>query len=166
VENYVSAEAFIDVLDNLQKKVREEEASEAGTVSQSLLVQLASVNQPFVEHCRRLQWYALDFAVRWMCKYVLRDEYQKDPEAAQQKALDTGNAFLRSGYFSHGQMLTAKDLRRRPEMHLKIEELGKDDPTWRLIWQVHCACEVLFSLPVGSNVSKLFESSRTTFPIY
>lgn len=166
VEHYISAQTFVDILDNLEYRIQEQEKQGQGVVSQALLVQLASLNKPFVEHCRRLQWYALDFAARWMSKYVLRDEYAKDAKAAQDRAIATGRAFLQSGVFSHGQMLTAKDLKNRPDIHIKINELTRDDPVWRLIWQIQCACEVLFSMPAGQNISKLFESARTTFPIY
>ncbi len=166
VEHFVSAQTFVDILDRLEYRIREEEKQGQGIVSQSLMVQLASLNKPFVEHCRRLQLYALDFAIRWMCKYVLRDEYAKDAKAAQDRALATGRAFLQSGMFSHGQMLTAKDLKARADIHIRMNALERDDPVWRTIWQLHCACEVLFGMPAGQNISKLFESARTTFPIY
>jgi len=97
---------------------------------------------------------------------MLRDEYAKDAKAAEEKAFATGQAFLQSGIFSHGQMLTAKDLRKRQDIHIKISELTRDDPVWRLIWQIHCACDVLFGMPAGQGISKLFESGTTTFPIY
>jgi hypothetical protein len=162
VENFVSAAAFVDVLDDLDQRIRKEESTGSGPVSQSLLVQLAAINRPFVEHCRRLQLYAIDFAVRWMKRYALRDE---PPEDAQNNAILTANELLQSGTFSHGQMLTAKDLRRNPQIHLKITELEKSDPLWQLIWKVYCASEVLFNMGIGSNLSKLFESQRTTFPV-
>ena len=163
VENYISAQTYVDVLEDLQHRIREEEKS--GAVSQSLLVQLASLNLPFVEHCQRLQMYATDFSVRWMCRYTLHDEHEAGPEGAKEKALKTANALLKRGFFSHTQMLTARDLKGEPGIHLKITELNNDDPAWRLIWQLHCACEVVF-ITQGSNLSKLFESSKTTFPVY
>jgi len=166
VENYVSAQIFVDMLDSLERRIREDEKANNGVVSQALLVQLATLNKPFVEHCRRLQWYALDFAQRWMCKYVLREEYEKDAKAAQAIAFKTGQAFLHSGTFSHGQMLTAKDVKAHKDMHIKVEELERDDPIWRTIWQIHCACDVLFGMPAGQNISKLFETAETTFPVY
>ncbi len=144
VEHYVSAQVFVDLLDGLERKIRDEEQDNQGVVSQALLVQLASLNKPFVEHCRRLQWYALDFAQRWMCRYVLREAHQKDADAAKERAFQTGQAFLHSGVFSHGQMLTAGDLKAQGNIHIKINELGRDDPVWRLIWQIHCVCDVLF----------------------
>lgn len=166
VENYVSAQIFVDMLDDLDRRIREEEKANNGVVSQALLVQLATLNKPFVEHCRRMQWYALDFAGRWMCRYVLRDEFRQDAKAAQQLAVATGHAFLQRGIFSHGQMLTAADLKAQPDIHIKINELGRDDAVWRLIWRIHCACDVLFGMPIGQTISKLFESAKTTFPIY
>ena len=108
--------------DDLDRRIREEEQANNGVVSQALLVQLATLNKPFVEHCRRLQWYALDFAQRWMCKYVLRDQHEKDAKAAQALAVETGQAFLHSGVFSHGQMLTAADLKAQNNIHIKITE--------------------------------------------
>lgn len=166
VEHYVSAQTFVDLLDSLEKRIRKEEAEGAGVVSQALLVQLAVLNKPFVEHCRRLQLYAIDFGVRWMCKYVLARDYAQDPEAAKRKAEATADALLRSGAFSHGQMLTAKDLMNRSDICLKITNLQQTDKIWRTIWQIHCACDVLFGMPAGQNLSKLFESANTTFPIY
>lgn len=165
VENYISAQVFVDMLDNLESRISEAE-DKGEAVSQALLVQLASLNKPFVEHCRRLQLYALDFAQRWMCRYVLRAEYQKNKKAAREKAVSTGQAFLHSGVFSHGQMLTAADLKAQNNIDIKINELGRDDAVWRLIWQIHCACDVLFGMPIGQNISKLFESAETTFPVY
>lgn len=166
VEHYVSAQIFVDMLDNLEKEIRKEEKENNGVVSQALLVQLATLNKPLVEHCRRAQWYALDFARRWMCKHILSAEHAKDSDSARGLAIKTGNAFLHSGLFSHGQMLTAADLKAQPDIHIKINELGGDDPVWGLIWRIHCACDVLFGLPAGQNISKLFESAETTFPIY
>lgn len=165
VENYISAQVFVDMLDNLESRISEAE-NKGEAVSQALLVQLASLNKPFVEHCRRLQLYALDFARRWMCRYVLRADYQKNKKAARAKAVATGQAFLHSGAFSHGQMLTAADLKAQDDIHIKINELGRDDGVWSLIWQIHCACDVLFGMPMGQNISKLFESAETTFPVY
>ena len=165
VENYVSAQIFVDMLDDLENRINDAE-TKGQAVSQALLVQLASLNKPFVEHCRRLQWYALDFAQRWMCKYVLREQYEKDAEAAGQLAVATGQAFLHRGAFSHGQMLTAADLKNQDNIHITINELGRDDAAWSLIWQIHCACDVLFGMPIGQNISKLFESAETTFPVY
>ena len=63
-------------------------------------------------------------------------------------------------------MLTAGDLKAQSNIHIKINELAGDDPVWRLIWQIHCACDVLFGLPTGQGISKLFESAETTFPVY
>lgn len=166
VENYVSAQVYVDMLDDLERRIRDEETANQGVVSQALLVQLASVNKPFVEHCRRAQMYALDFAVRWMCQIVLRSQYKINAEAARKLAIDTGRAFSRSGAFSHGQMLTAKDVKAHKDMHIKVKELERDDPIWRAIWQIHCACDVLFGMPAGQTISKLFESAETTFPVY
>ena len=166
VENYISAQIYVDMLDNLEDRICKQEADNQGVVSQALLVQLASLNKPFVEHCRRLQWYALDFAQRWMCKYVLRNQYEKDAKAAEALAVETGQAFLHSGAFSHGQMLTAKDVIAHEHMHIKVQELERDDPIWCAIWQIHCACDVLFGMPAGLAISKLFESAETTFPLY
>jgi hypothetical protein len=165
VENFVSAQVFVDMLTNLEARISDAE-SKGQAVSQALLVQLASLNKPFVEHCRRLQWYALDFAQRWMCKYVLRELYLKDAKAAQAHAVATGEAFLHSGVFSHGQMLTAADLKEQDNIHIKINELDRDNAVWRAIWKIHCACDVLFGMPAGQTISKLFESAETTFPVY
>ena len=165
VEQYISAQNYVDLLDGLEARIRQEEQA-GGGVSQSLLVQLASINKPFVEHCRRAQWYALNFAERWMCKHVLRQVHEKDRKGAQEMAIKTGQAFLRSGAFSHGQMLTARDVKAQPDIHIKVNELKREDGVWRAIWQIHCACDVLFAMPIGQNISKLFESARTSFPIY
>lgn len=101
-----------------------------------------------------------------MCRYVLREQYEKDGKAARELAVATGQAFLHSGAFSHGQMLTAADLKAQDNIHIKINELDRDDAVWCLIWQIHCACDVLFGMPVGQNISKLFEAAETTFPVY
>jgi len=166
VENYVSAQVFVDMLENLEKRIREEEQSGQGVVSQSLLVQLASLNKPFVEHCKRQQDYARWFAVKWMLRFPLRDLHGRDRDEALERALKTADQLLLSGQFSHGEMLTASDLKTMPGIHLVIKELQREDPTWQAIWQVHCACDVLFGMPVGQAISKLFESAVTTFPVY
>ena len=101
-----------------------------------------------------------------MCKYALREEHQEDADQASRLALQTGQALLYSGAFSHGQMLTARDLKARDDIHLKITELKREDPVWRTIWQIHCACDVLFVMPAGQNISKLFESGHNTLPVY
>jgi hypothetical protein len=165
VEHYISAQVYVDTLRVLEDQIRKEEAA-GGCASQALLVKLASLNKPFVEHCQRLQLYAMDFAVRWMTKTVLRPEQERDPEKARKLALATAGVFLRSGAYSHGQMLTAKDLARHPDIHIKIKELDGSDASWQTVWQLHCACDVLFGLPAGQGLSKLFESRHTTLPIY
>jgi hypothetical protein len=63
-------------------------------------------------------------------------------------------------------MLTAADLKEQDNIHIKINELDRDNAVWRAIWKIHCACDVLFGMPAGQTISKLFESAETTFPVY
>ncbi len=162
VRHYISAQNFIDVRDDLVKRIQDAERT-GQTPSQAWLVQLASLNKPFILHCQRQQAYVIDFAKRWLPKHMLRG---LPPAEALKKAEETAKNLLSRGAFSHGQMIPARDIKPENGLHLRVDELPRDTETWKTLWHLYSCCDVLFNIPAGQNISKLFESAVESIPVY
>ncbi len=86
----------------------------------------------------------------------------KRPYRGLHKAL----TYLASGAFSHGQMIPARDIKPENGLHLRVDELPRDTETWKTLWHLYSCCDVLFNIPAGQNISKLFESAVESIPVH
>jgi hypothetical protein len=156
---FISAQSFIDSRDDLVRLVTEARKNNKDPLP--YLQQLSAIDIAFVNHCQKLMDFAVDMGIKWLSKFMLKDE-----ENAEEKAKNTANTLRSvSKYLLHGRMINADELIKHPDIHLKVKKLEKDDPLWKLIWELYVRCEIYLNMAGDGSKVKLIESAERSINI-
>jgi hypothetical protein len=105
--------------------------------------------------------FAVDMGIKWLSKYMLKAETN-----AEEKAKNTANTLRSvSKYLLHGRMINADELQRNPDIHLKVKKLEKDNPLWKLIWELYVRCEIFLNMAGDGPKVKIIESADRSITI-
>jgi hypothetical protein len=156
---FISAQSFIDSRDDLVRLVTEARKNNKDPLP--YLQHLSASDIALVNHCQKLMDFAVDMGIKWLSKFMLKDE-----ENAKEKAKNTANTLRSvSKYLLHGRMINADELIKHPDIHLKVKKLEKDDPLWKLIWELYVRCEIYLNMAGDGPKVKLIESAERTINI-
>lgn len=149
---HVSAISVIRARDNLIQKIEEERESNKNYAG--YFQQLSLIDPVFVEECIRGINFAIDFVMKWLPAYMLKD-VDKREEIAKTIATNLAQLSPQDDRFTHGRMIGAQEARK---MGLKIDYLKKDDSLWNILWEIYLRSEVFLMLnnTKERNITKLF----------
>jgi len=148
----ISAQSFIDARQRLLDEFYE--VSNAGKDARGVLQQLALLEPAFVDHCEKLMAFSRDVGRKFLRKYMFRDV---TPKRRQRQVIDRILKALSSveHYKVHGRLINGHDAKH--DLQLRVRLLGKDDETWKRLWQYYVRVEALLG---RLRVAKLIESAQ------
>jgi len=163
----ISALSIVDARDQLLNKL--EEASKEGKSAEPYLVQLATLNVPFLEECNNWIKFSQELAVRWLSQYMLKRKHTQqlntgvitERELEKEAKSVTDKLTSRKEFFAHGKLIGAK---KAQEIGLVVEELGPSDELWQKVWEYYCRVEVGVLTPKTSPArlinTKIIETTK------
>jgi ClpP class serine protease len=138
----IPARSFIDGLDMIRKKVKED-----GDPVQMYLPMLSQIRPEVLAICQRAIDDARAFAEKWLKKCMLRDDHKQAEAVAEM--LSTGAA-----YKSHGKVIDFNEA--KSVLRLNVERIDEKSELWSDIWELYCRS--LHQLQQSRGAAKLFES--------
>ena len=139
------ARSFIDGLENIRTKIRDE-----GDPVNMYVPMLSKIRPELIAICQSAIEDSKNFAAKWLKQYMLKDDHKQADKVA--KWLSEGKE-----YKSHGKVIDcaeAKDV-----LKLKAEEINKDSQLWDEIWELY-ARSVQHLQQTGA--AKLFENEHVS----
>jgi hypothetical protein len=163
IVQFISAQSFIDARDELLAKthraIRDKEEY------QGFLQLLTTIDVAFVRECERAMNFARDVAAKWLNSYMLKDRVGDDGQRNDMATRIASKLSSAQTYLSHGRMISARDIRADPDLrNLQVAYVEKDNPLWKLLWEIYVRSEVFLSLnPSPQQMkAKLFESANSS----
>ena len=139
------ARSFIDGLENIRTKIRDE-----GDSVNMYVPMLSKIRPELIAICQSAIEDSKNFAAKWLKQYMLKDDHKQADKVA--KWLSEGKE-----YKSHGKVIDcaeAKDV-----LKLEAEEINKDSQLWDEIWELY-ARSVQHLQQTGA--AKLFENEHVS----
>jgi len=141
----VPARSFIDGLENIRTKIRDE-----GDPVNMYVPMLSKIRPEVIAICQRGIEDSKNFAAKWLKQYMLKDDHKQADKVA--KWLSEGKE-----YKSHGKMIDcaeAKDV-----LKLEAEEINKDSQLWDEIWELYARSVQQLQ---QTGAAKLFENEHVS----
>ncbi len=141
----VPARSFIDGLENIRAKIRDD-----GDPISMYVPMLSKIKPELIAICQSAIEDSENFAAKWLKQYMLKDDHNQADKVA--KWLSGGKK-----YKSHGKVIDcaeAKDV-----LKLEAEEIDKDSQLWDEIWELY-ARSVQHLQQTGA--AKLFENEHVS----
>jgi ClpP class serine protease len=158
--HYISAQSFVDARDRLEKKT--EEAVKSGSPYQAYIAQLSALDSGFIDYCEKSMLFGQDCVVKLLCKYMLKDDPDKE-----QKANDIAKDLTStSKYFSHGRTINVRQIHDVASDNclkdLKVTELDKGSEDWKQLFELYLRAEMFLDMDnhPTQRKGKLFETSE------
>lgn len=136
------AQSFLDGLEEIVDKGREEELSAA------YFPLLDKLDPALIDFCRKALLRSEQFAQRFLSEHMLKD----DPEKAKEVARELNSV---AKHLSHGAVIDAD---RALEMGLEVKLLPYDDDLWSAYWRLYCD----MMLALQSPRAKLYEGRKAS----
>lgn len=152
---FVSAQSFIDAKDALQKEYAERLAKNPKADVRDLLQQLATMDPAFIDHCRKLMGFCRDVARKNLAKHMFS---RMAPAAKRKAAIEKviGALSQPSNFHVHARMVDGNTAKTK--LRLNVQQLAKDAPLWKAVWQYYIRADVCLSGRHGSAGVKIVES--------
>lgn len=155
IPRYISAQSFIDAREELEARFKEAVAKKEDP--RAVLQQLATMDQSYIDHCRKLMGFSRDVAEKFLREYMFKADTNERSRGAKikkvLKALSTVDDFK-----VHGRLINAH--RARHDLKLDVELLPKDDDVWKQLWQYYVRADTSLS---QTGHAKLVETPGTSF---
>jgi len=155
IPRYISAQSFIDAQLDLQAEFAKRIAANGKADVRDILQQLAALNLPFIDHCKKLMGFSRDVAEKNLAAHMFRD-VQPDAERNQKVAKVIKGLSHPENFQVHSRMIDGNTAKTK--LGLNVRLLGKDDELWAAIWQYYIRADVFLSGAHGPGASKLVES--------
>lgn len=156
-EQQVSADHFLRARSTatLQLGSSDPEEKESGQIQLSLL------SPAFLQFCEDAMKFGFDFGEKQLRAHMFAAEYATDPTSWNARIGNiVKNLTSSSQHLTHGRMITASGIKNDPDLkHLKIKELGSDDPYWTKLTEFLLRTEIVMQkLDIGKlMMSKNFD---------
>jgi hypothetical protein len=142
----IPARSFIDGLELIRKKVREE-----GDPVQMYYPMMAHIRPEIVARCQSAIEGSREFSEKWLKKYMLKNDQKQAEKVA--KWLSEGKK-----YKSHGKMINFEEA--KSVLKLNVEKIDPNSDLWTDIWELYCR-SIQF-LQQSRAAAKLFESESVS----
>lgn len=159
IPRFISAQSFINAKQSLIKEF--EEASSQNKDTKAILQQIASLNIPFTEQCKKYMEFSRDIVKKFLEKYMFK-KYKNNRSLLTQKIdevlkhLSSTETFIVHGRMINGQMAKSK-------LGLNVKQLGKDDIYWKKIWEYYVRADIGLGGRMGvPRASKMIETKTET----
>lgn len=139
------ARSFIDGLENIRTKIRDE-----GDSVNMYVPMLSKIRPELIAICQSAIEDSKNFAAKWLKQYMLKDDHKQADKVA--KWLSEGKE-----YKSHGKVIDcaeAKDV-----LKLEAEEINKDSQLWDEIWELYARSVQQLQ---QTGAAKLFENEHVS----
>lgn len=155
IPRYVSAQSFIDAQVSLQDEFKKRLKADPNADVRDILQQLASLDLPFIDHCKKLMAFSRDVARKNLRAHMFS---KVKPASAQtsrvNKVLDELSQPDR--FQIHSRMIDANAAKTR--LGLKVQILPRQSELWESIWTYYIRADVFLAGRHGAPASKLLES--------
>jgi ATP-dependent protease ClpP protease subunit len=124
----VSADHFLRAASEAKKQLT---SSDDGEV-EAARIQMMNLSPAFLQHCKDVQEFSKQFAVRQLTAHMFAAERIEDPAVWDKKISLVVENLLSSGtHLTHGKMITVADIAKDKDLScLKITALTDTDPYW------------------------------------
>lgn len=159
IPRFVSAQSFMDGKQSLEREFFERVKNDPKADVRDLLAQLATIDNTFVDHCKKLMEFSRDVARKNLRAHMFRGL----KPAEQTKRIDQVVDELSSPkYFQiHGRMIDGHTAKTR--LKLRVQLLPKDNQLWRAVWDYYVRTDVFLSGRQGGPPASKMIESRNTF---
>ena len=160
---YISAQSFLDGQRQTLEAVAQAQNDSRPVIGYLQLLNSAEMSPAWIAEMEREIKFGQDMVANLLKRHMLPRLHPKAKAStlgnrAGRIARDLSQANKR---FSHGRMIGAEECR---ELGLDIEILGRDDPLWKLMWEIWVRAEIFMqTYPIqddGPGPAKLFADAR------
>jgi|GEM_PF-2554824 len=152
--HYIPKKILPEKTEELIKKI--EDKIGKGHDATAYIQQLAMIDPSVTESCKRAVEDAELVATELLLSGMLKKEKDK-----KRKAKETVDFFLKAPK-THGRRVTASEIHKRKDIHLKYEIISKKSPAWGPLSELMSLYEVCFHTP-GENIGNIFETADFSF---
>jgi ClpP class serine protease len=141
----IPARSFIDGLENIRAKIRDE-----GDPVNMYVPMLSKIRPELIAICQSAIRDSKKFAAKWLKQYMLKDDHNQADKVA---------TWLSEGkeYTSHGKVIDCAEA--RDVLKLKAEEIDKSSQLWDEIWELYARSVQQLQ---QSGAAKLFENESVS----
>lgn len=156
IPRYVSAQSFIDAQETLQAEFAKRTKADPKADVRDLLQQLAVLDGPFTDHCRKLMAFSRDVAEKNLENRMLSG-IQPVAERKKRVAHVIQQLSEPANFRVHSRMIDGNTAKTKLQLNVRL--LAKDSDLWKSIWQYYIRAEVNLQ---NAGAGKIIESRVET----
>lgn len=155
IPRYISAQSFIDAQQELQAEFATRIGKDPKADVRDVLQQLASLDLPFIDHCKKLMAFSRDVTEKNLAAHMFKD-VQPDEERVKRVGAVIMGLSQPANFQVHSRMIDGNAAKTRLGLNVKL--LAKDHELWKAVWQYYIRADVFLSGAHGTPSSKVIES--------
>ncbi|MHA1405706.1 MAG: SDH family Clp fold serine proteinase [Candidatus Helarchaeota archaeon] len=136
----IPAQAFLSGLEYIRTRINDEEKPDPLEMYLPLLQKL---NMELIIMCHNSIAHAKELTEKWLSEGMLK--HDKDQAKLVAQMLSEGKV-----YKSHGKVIDFEQAKN--VLKLNVEEIDRNSPLWKLIWELYCRCYVYLNKNNGVNL--------------